>query len=91
MDEKKIRQRKFETVEALRGAIIRHHMSNSKTVIFVDKEQLEQIRRKGVLIITAGVWRRWPRVAVIANNDGNLLNFEEASDGEEMFFFGLDS
>lgn len=89
---KKIVERKFNTIEELRGAIIRRHISDSKvaTVIFVGPKAVVTMASssKPLLYVGKGIWNNWLRVKAV-RSDESLLQFEETNDGEKMFFYEL--
>lgn len=89
---KKIASRKFNTVEELRGAIIRRHISDERqaTVIFVGPKAVNAMASssKPLLYLGKGIWKNWLRVKAI-HSDEHLLQFEETDDGERMFFYEL--
>lgn len=89
---KKIVPRKFNTVEELRGAIIRRYISDERqaTVIFVGSKAVDVMASssKPLLYVGEGIWKKWSRVKAI-RSDEHLLQFEETDDGERMFFYEL--
>ncbi len=89
---KKVLERKFNTIEELRGAIIRRHVSDERqaTVIFVGPKAVHAMASSSrpLLYVGKGIWKDWSRVKGVCS-DGRLLQFEETDNGERMFFYEL--
>lgn len=79
----------FTKIEELRGAIIRRHMDNPQAVLFINDKAAEQMPENSIFLEN-GIWKKWPRVIAVKYNE-EIHHFEKTDDGDEMFFYELDS
>lgn len=87
-----VKNRSFKTIEEVRSSIVRHQMKDQQTVIFVGPKAMAAIASKmpNDVVVGDGIWKDWPRIAAV-RIDGGLRSFEKTADGEEMYFYELDS
>lgn len=88
MKEKQTRNKSFKTVKELREAIIRRRMNNPQTVVFVGPKAIKELEQE--IIVADSFWANWPKVDAIKIYE-EFRRFENAADGEELFFYELEN
>lgn len=85
---KKTHNKSFNTIEELRGAVIRRLLNNSQAVVFISNKAAEQMS-ENTAFFEDGIWTDWPRIVAIKSND-EVLYFEKSNNGGEIFFYDLE-
>lgn len=92
MAEVKVRNKSFKTIEELRSNVVRQQMRDQQAVVFVGPKAMAAIVSKmpNDVVVGEGIWKDWPRIEAV-RIDGELRSFKRTADGDEIYFYELDS